>query len=306
MEPVRLETQEAVQLAHALVGRLAQDAGLRVLFIKGPTAVAVGARPDRPSSDADVLVDPAGFEALCAALESSGWQLRNPLAPPGEGSDLALEHSAHFLHTGWPCDIDLHYQFPGFLAAATDVFEALWERRVEVMVAGRLVTCPDVLGQALVVTLHALRDPRRPQSQEDLEHVTDLLAAPGQEAAVTALVDLAQRTGSVDTTRPFLQTVTQELPAVVQSRALADWEFRQRTSGVAGSLRLAQLRRASWGARVSLLRQAIVPSRELLLSSHLLESASRRDLLRLHAARWSRGVRGLPEAVRSRRLHRTG
>ena len=39
---------EAVPLAHALVARLAELEGVRILFIKGPTAVALGARPPRP------------------------------------------------------------------------------------------------------------------------------------------------------------------------------------------------------------------------------------------------------------------
>ena len=44
-----LRVSEAVALAHALVAHLAELKGIRILFVKGPTAVALGARPPRPS-----------------------------------------------------------------------------------------------------------------------------------------------------------------------------------------------------------------------------------------------------------------
>jgi len=71
-----LRADEAVLLAHALVCRLAEQVGTRVLFIKGRTAVALGARPDRPSQDVDVLVDPEGFDQVCEAIAAAGWKAR--------------------------------------------------------------------------------------------------------------------------------------------------------------------------------------------------------------------------------------
>ncbi len=303
MEAARLETQEAVLLAHALLSRLAEDVQARVLFIKGPTAVAVGARPVRGSSDVDALVEPTAFRKVCQALERCGWSLRTPLEPVRNGSGLALEHSAHYLHPDWPCDIDVHYLFPGFLAPPAQVFDRLWERRITVTLAGREVSSPDVLGQSLVVALHALRDLASAHGRHDLEHLTGVLQGAGGER-VRELVALADATGAVDTARPLLTTLTCELPAPHRSTGLSDWEFRQRTMGVPGSLWLGELRRAGWRGRGSLLRQAVLPPRELMLSSHLATGATRRQVLGLHLTRWRRGLRALPQALRSSRLDR--
>src|SRR6476661_8445988 len=97
-ETAALTTRDAVLLAHALVSRLAAIEDARVLFIKGPTAVAMGVRPPRPSSDVDVLVDPAMFEAICSALRRCGWSLRAPIGVLAHAADLSFEHSAHFVH----------------------------------------------------------------------------------------------------------------------------------------------------------------------------------------------------------------
>ncbi len=65
-----------------------------------------------------MLVDPASFETLCAAIEGLGWIRRHAPMPVPRAADLAFDHSAHFIHEQWPCDLDLHFSFPGFFADA--------------------------------------------------------------------------------------------------------------------------------------------------------------------------------------------
>jgi hypothetical protein len=295
-----LQQHEAVLLAHALVARLADGAGARVLFIKGPTAVALGVRPDRPSTDVDVLVEPPAFESLCVALESAGWVLRAPIGSLRHAGDLAFDHSAHYIHRDWPCDLDVHYNFPGFLAPAQQVFDALWERRTTVEVAGQDVPTPDAVGQALVVGLLALRDPRRPQSLDDLEHVAGAIeGAPGDDS-VTAVAELARATGSAQTAEPLLTRLG--VPAEPTGHAeltaqLVAWRRRQEFSEAAGSLWLIAFSEAPWHRRPGILLRAAFPPREALLSSHLAAGASRSQVARLHLRRLRRGVAGLPRSV---------
>ena len=172
---------EAVPLAHALVARLAELEGVRILFIKGPTAVALGARPPRPSTDVDVLCEPGGLEKLGPALERCGWRRRVPKSSVHElehASKYLFEHSVHYIHDEWPCDLDIHFNFPGFLAPDDVVFEELWRRHTTVEVANWPVPCADLLGQAAIVALHALRDPQFSHTAPDLDFVAQSLQQP--------------------------------------------------------------------------------------------------------------------------------
>jgi hypothetical protein len=295
-DQTQLRQQEAVQLAHALVARLAERSGARVLFIKGPTAIAVGARPDRPSSDVDVLVDPAAFDALCEAIEACGWQLRTE-PRRDKAIALAFEHSAHYIHPEWPIDLDVHYLFPGFFAPPDHVFEALWERPTEVEIAGCRVPTTDLLGQALVVGLHALRDPTRSASVDDLNHLARALAGLSPEDR-RHLVGLAQRTGSSGSAADLLSRVGLS-PAELseeERRRLVDWQVRAAGLG-RSTIWLAQLQEAGWRDRPRVLRRALLPPPEHFLPSHVAADVSRVSLAGLHLRRWGRGLVALPHAV---------
>ena len=296
MATTTLHQQEAVLLAHALVARLAEEAGARILFIKGPTAVALGVRPDRPSTDVDVLADRAGFVALCAALEGCGWQRRNTETGARRAADLAFEHSAHLIHRDWPCDLDVHYSFPGFLEPEPEVFDALWDTHTTVEVAGCRVPSPSVAGQALVVALHALRDPGRSTSQQDLAHVTTAVDNLDDEQR-QELLGLALETGAADTAQPILLRAGASPSAHTASPQLRSWMLRQRYSEAAGSLWIEQFSRATWRQRPRVLIRAAVPRREVLLSSHLVDSASRKDVALLHLRRWRHGIASLPRSM---------
>jgi hypothetical protein len=307
MGATELHQDEAVLLAHALVARLAEDVGARVLFIKGPTAVAQGVRPSRPSADVDVLVDPTAFEALCAAIESAGWRRRFGPSPLAHIKDLSFEHSAHFIHDGWPCDLDVHFTFPGFFAEPGLVFAALWEQRSSQVVAGRPVTTPDVLGQSLVVGLHALRDPHRPKSRADLEHLAALLTRTLDDAGRASLAELSVVTGARDSARELLESAGIDVDGpATPSPKLAAWEIFQEFGDTAGSMWLVELRRARWRERPGLLARAALPPRSALFGPDLAGTATRRQVAGAQLARWARALTALPRAaVILRRLRRS-
>ncbi len=299
MVQTELRADEAVLLAHALVCRVAQQLGARVLFIKGRTAVALGARPDRPSQDVDVLVDPEGFDRISSAFAAAGWRHRTQYGGHQHVDDISFDHSHHFIHDEWPCDLDVHYNFPGVLKPADQVFEALWARHTTTEVAGVQVTTPDLLGQALVVALHALRDPDKPSSVADLAHLARTLGAGLDDTGRQELADLALATGAEVTARALLESVGAPVPdPSPESRASADgWAFRQDVGSRSGVVWLIELARTPWSERPALLRRALFPPREVLLSSYLAARATRRELAVLHARRWARGIRALPSAA---------
>lgn len=289
---------EGVLLAHALVARLADQVGARVLFIKGPSAVAVGARPDRPSTDVDVLVDPASFDEVCQALESN-WTRRFAPLPVVRTADLSFDHSAHFIRADWPSDLDIHFNFPGFLADPRVVFEALWAHRTTISIAGRDVSTPDLLGQFLVVALHALRDPYKPNSRADLRHLERRCAVLSSTQRVS-LLELARQTGSLETAARVLPRTAGGPSADRNAHPgrLAAWRVRQDFGAVPGALWLVELRRTPWRHRPRAFWRAVVPASQVLVSPHLADTTSGTEIAVLHVRRWIRGLRALPRAAR--------
>lgn len=296
---------EAVPLAHALVTRLAQLEGVRILFIKGPTAVALGARPPRPSTDVDVLCELGGLERLGPALARCGWRRRVPRSSVHElehASKYLFEHSVHYIHDEWPCDLDIHFNFPGFLAPDGVVFEELWRRHTTVEVAHWPVPCADLIGQAAIVALHGLRDPQFRHTASDLDFVGQSLRSDGP-AAAAELAALAAATGSSETLRPLLEAVDAPSAASPWSdpELLRRWQVRTQHSGAYTTSWLIELRHTRWGDRSRLVRRALFLPPDELYSTHVGLPRTGRNTARLHVTRWARAVRHLPRGLRAAR-----
>jgi hypothetical protein len=300
-----LRVSEAVELAHALVARLAEIEDIRILFVKGPTAVQLGARPARPSSDVDVLCEPGGMERLGAALECCGWRRRVPDSANKHFVHAArylFEHSVHYIHDNWPCDLDVHYNFPGFFAPDDVVFETLWQRRTTTEVAHWPVPCADLLGQAAIVGLHALRDPGVARNEADLDQVTGALGSLDADS-LAELSSFAAATGCSETLQPLLERV--EAPVLRsqwgEHEALRRWDIRTRHARTPTSSWLIELRHTPWSRRPAVVKRALLLPADELLSSHIGLEPTRRNVLRLQAQRWVRAVRHLRGGLRAAR-----
>ncbi len=293
-----LALDEAVPLAHALVNRVARDQGVRLLFIKGPVAVAQGLRAERSSVDVDALVDPARRSVLAEALPTMGWVDEHPYTSP----TVLPMHSLTFRHTRWPCELDLHDRFPGFLADPQEVFERLWETHSSVAVAAQEVPCPDRAGQALVLALHALRDPHDPGKAGDLRDLASLISEQFDSEDLLGLAELARDLGAADTAAPFMAAVGAPL-LPTRSTAPDDlraWRLRtQPDASIAGWVdQLRALPKGQWPRY--LWYAAFLTEEELRIDNPGL-GAGRRALLQERSRRLRRGLRALPSAVRGLR-----
>jgi len=223
---------EAVPLCLVVVERILQRAEVRTLAIKGPAFATLGVRPERLSMDVDVLVDPAQRHLALETLRSAGWTDWAPesLYQPFEAHSKTLEHPL------WPCSLDLHWTFPGFLALPETTFEALWEARACVEIAHQPVDTLCRPHALALETLHVLRD-----CPQDSEHqfVRGVLAAMPQELTseeTQALGDLLERTGASQTLAPLAELTGAKASASVSDNirdpALESWRHRQRAAGV--------------------------------------------------------------------------
>ena len=163
MTAVPIDLQARVRLAHAAVQALAEQHGIDLLHVKGPALDATLSRPDRPSSDADVLVRPAQVAAFTAHLRAHGWRLVTDFA-----SGSAFEHAANYHHDHWGY-VDVHRVFPGITVAPDEAFELLWSERGATLIAHRPCPVPGLLDQALVLCLHAARAMGGARAARDLE-----------------------------------------------------------------------------------------------------------------------------------------
>ncbi|MGD8214491.1 nucleotidyltransferase family protein [Aestuariimicrobium sp. Y1814] len=181
-EPPTLPVTLRVHLAHATVQAIADESGADILHIKGPS-VDPALRPRaRASADADVLVRPAHLNSFMAGLKAHGWQQVTRLPSGG-----LVEHSTNWYH-GELGQMDVHVRFPGIQVGPDRAFERLWQGRTTRDIARRPCVVPDLVGQRLVLLLHAARG--MAQYQADVKG-SWLDASAEDRNAVTALaVDL--------------------------------------------------------------------------------------------------------------------
>ena len=292
---------EAVALGHAWVQRLADDSGIRILFLKGPALHRYGLRAQRSSSDVDVLVDPRGFAALCRALTDAGWHERAStfLTP------RMSVHSRTLLRDDWPCDIDVHSHFPGFLGAPEDVFEALWARRATMDFAHRPCDVPDRAASVIVLALHSLRGTvRQSRHANELDHLAEVSLTAAERAEIAALVRLTGSTATLESVLPRLGVDARPTAEELAAPELRRWRQRVASGSHGAYFWLDALRRGAGDERVLIVWRAVWPTRvDLLLSRpEVVDTVPGR--LRGRIARWGRGIRSLPGAVRAIARHR--
>jgi hypothetical protein len=294
---IRLE--EAVPLGYAVCARLASDHGVRLLAIKGPVLAEQGLRTKKTSADIDVLVDPAGVDAFCAALEAIGWHDGGYYATPR----ILPRHSVTHRHPLWPSEIDVHHWFPGFLADPSVVFDVLWDRSTSVELAHVAVKAPDPVAHVALEALHYLRDGATLWGRAELEALESRIAVlwSGQERR--ELAELAQETGAADTLAPFLDAIG--APRAVPSREtvvpLRDWQMRAGAAHGEVLPWLVNLRRTSWHRRPAAVARAAWPVEQQMRSADPSLGDSWGDLMRARWLRLKRGLRILPRAYRELR-----
>lgn len=289
-----LGLREAVELGHAWVQAIAADRGIRVLFLKGPALQQQGLRAGHVSSDVDVLVEPARFAELCAAVRDRGWIER----PVIFFDRIRTLHSATLIRTGWPCDLDVHEFYPGFLADPVEVFEALWARREQRELAHRACDVPDRAGGVLILALHSLRGgTANPRHGAELAHLLSVPLTAQERADVAALALATGSTATLSSVLPGLGVHVEPPASQLRSPELREWRRRVDSGSTGTYFWLAALRHARWRARPAILWHAAWPTRRDLLIARPATRDTVAGRLRSRFARATRGVRVLPAAL---------
>lgn len=290
----RLRLDEGVDLAHAIVAEAATHVGARVLFIKGRAYGPHGLRPARSQADVDALVEPGRFEALLDQLRGWGWYIRL-----GEFSDFPLpHHSVTMIHDQWPCDLDVHHRFPGFLGEPTAVFEVLWRRRQSMSIAGVEVPVPDLPSSVLIMALHSVRStPDNPRHASELTRLIGLSVGWGPElradlARLAALTRCAQALGEV---LPLLGVEVLD-DGELDPAMLAHWRHRVTGRETASMAWVERLSSAPLRLKVRVVREALWPPEAFMRATRQI-GESRMALNRARVARLAKGFSRLPREI---------
>ncbi|GAA5035535.1 nucleotidyltransferase family protein [Microbacterium fluvii] len=291
-----LQLAEADALASAWVQHLADERGIRMLLIKGASLSHHGLRDPRTSADVDALIEPGRFDELCDAILAEGWRKRPDILI----SRLTTLHSRTFLRDGWPCDLDVHSFFPGFLADPADVFDALWVARERLDFAHRTCDIPGRAASILILALHSLRGTRvQRRHVDELEHLVRLPLSAEEIAEIGALARVTGCVATLESVLPRLGVHVEPTEAELASTDLHEWRERVDSGWAGAYMWTVALRRSPWRERPRILWTAFWPSdRDLLLSRPEVQDRPAHKLL-ARILRWGRGVKSLPRTARA-------
>lgn len=289
-----LGLRSAIALMHAWCSTRFAELGTRALFIKGPVLAVQDLRPAWESSDVDILVHPHDFEVVCELLGANGWNPR----PRRSAARFFDDHSVSFVHPEWPCDIDLHRSYPGFLAHPVTVFERLWDSRTAIAFGGVPCMVCSRAANALIMGLHSLRS-RSHESRHEREVEYLVQHASFTEEERQEIADVASATGCLESADPFLSRLRLPAPrapgATVEVSSLDEWLLRTASADTHVWVWRYAFHRTSGFRRAAVLWRAVWPSAADLESEDpaLAASGARRMIFRI-----SRLRDGIPPAVR--------
>lgn len=195
---------------------------------------------------------------------------------------------------GWPCDVDVHSYFPGFLSDPQVVFDELWNRQQGLRYAHRQVHVPDRPSSILIAALHALRDGAvGARSTADLQWLSSLDLSAHERSD---LANLATVTGCDGTLESFLRTLGVDVDPT-PSAALHEWNARVASRSHGAYQWLVLWRSSRWRDRPRVAARAFWPSADDIVFARPEVERRAVPLAVARVQRWGRGLRGLPRSI---------
>lgn len=242
------------ELVYALLQNVATEAGIDLVFIKGPTLHAQGLRTREHSGDVDCWVRPGDDVRLAEAMRVWGW---TPLFLPFTGTTVT--HSLTLVAGDWGCAIDVHTSFPGMRVQPQQAFHSLHEAAEPRFFGGVLALTPPVHTHAVLSALHDMR-PYNGQapSESHIKNATAVLRTAGRGAMT--VVD--QFDAGYVLREPLERAFGEESIRFASSLPPADWSMRMEEASSRRHLRA--LRFVPARHRIRALRRLIWPTADTM------------------------------------------
>lgn len=251
---------DAISIAHAMVAHEAARSSIRVVFIKGLASNLHNLRPPHTPSDVDVYVEPGKWRELEARLIARGWSRR----PMSRTDEAFTKHSSSIYHPEWPCDIDLHWTYPGFLGTESSAFDYLWTTSTLVSVAGREVPLAGFAASAVILALHGLRSSENDvRPRKELRQLTEVISKTFTEEDRHHITEAASRLGAIATLGSSLPKIGHPVPvpdAEILDRRYFRWQIRTRTNASAASYIVPEILDAPWREKLPLAMRLLWPT----------------------------------------------
>lgn len=275
------------ELVYALLGRVADQSGVELVFIKGPTLHAQGLRTREHSGDVDCWVQPGSEERFARAMQPWGWQ---PAFSAFTGTSVL--HSLTLRAPDWGCAVDVHSWFPGMTVSHDDAFAQLRRSAEDRVFAGYVARTPERAVHAVISALHDIRPSGGHAVGEDLvERAAETLAAGGEDAA-----DVVVATGAEYALR---KPMTHAFPTyrIDYSRAPVpvDWPWRMQPTML--RTYIAALRTLTPRNRLRTIYRIVWPTSESLLAGPIAQESAGASVRELRAKRAKRGISELVSAA---------
>lgn len=279
------------ELVYALLARVAEQVGVRMMFIKGPTLHAQGLRDRVHSGDVDCWVEPGTEKRFARAMEQWGW---TPAFSAFTGTPVL--HALTLRASEWGCAVDVHSWFPGITLAPSDAFESAFAITEEREFAGLKVRTPSPSLHAVISALNETR-PLRGHSvaQSKVTAAANTLRQVGEQA-----IGMTERFGA---TYALADALALAFPAQHLDYSMApvplDWRWRLQRSPLRAywaALSIVPLRR-----RPRVIFRILWPTAESLRSGPVADGDRSAGLAALRRQRLRAGIAQI-RASATRRL----
>lgn len=185
-----------IMLSHAHLQRLAEQAGVDILHVKGYIFGQDTYPETRNSTDVDILVRPHHVDLFVETVIGAGWEL---LTTFETGSDY--HHAMTIYHPTWGL-ADIHREFPGLGNDTVLTFNKLWQQRRVKTIAHYPCLTTSMVDSRVIVYVHAARSTL--QLKPDVEFLNQHLSEKEKSEVRIRVIELdaevayAAATGTID------------------------------------------------------------------------------------------------------------
>jgi hypothetical protein len=182
--------RESKDLIAINVIELCRDLHIRAMLGGGPVLNANGLLTPHVSTSAAILVDPASFRHLRAALFEAGWRNARPLRR------FRILPAARVMlrHPDELAGLTIYPVIPGFFADPEETFDLIWERHKVVPLRGHMVRALGRINSAILASHDGL-DGRSTRARSNFDYFVEQFSRLLDDRERTITVDMIRKMG---------------------------------------------------------------------------------------------------------------